>query len=136
MNKTRRNSRGTSNTSNLSFDVHIPKWGEAISSKEEYIGMRKCRRKSNVEIKNEELKVKNSEVEEIKILKCIRKVHVETVNEEMKGSSSAEEDIGIHKCRKRIRVGIINKEVKGCTTSSKQQEYPPELTKTKDDIIL
>ena len=99
MNKTRRNSRGTSNTSNLSFDVHIPKWGEAISSKEEYIGMRKCWRKINVEIKNEELKGKNSEVEEIKVRTCSRKIHGDTINEEMKGISSEEEYIGIRKCR-------------------------------------
>ena len=50
--------------------------------------MRKCRRKSNVEIKNEEVKGKSSETEEIKILKCSRKSHVDIINEEMKGSSS------------------------------------------------
>ena len=54
----------------------------------------------------------------------------------MKGSSSEEEEIGIHKCRIRSRFYIINEEVKGWTFSSKQQEAPPEPTKTKDDIHL
>ena len=39
------------------------------------------RRKINAEIKNEEVKVKISEVEEIKILKCSRKIHVDIINE-------------------------------------------------------
>ena len=30
----------------------------------------------------------------------------------------------------------MNKEVKGCKSSSKQQESPPKLTNTKDDIRL
>ena len=30
----------------------------------------------------------------------------------------------------------MNKEVKGWTSSSKQQESPPELTKTKEEIHL
>ena len=42
--------------------------------------MRKCSRKINVEITNEEVKGKISEVEEIKILKCSRKSHVEIIN--------------------------------------------------------
>ena len=46
--------------------------------------MRKCRRKINVGNKNEEVKVKRSEEEEIKIPKCNRKSHVETLNEEKK----------------------------------------------------
>ena len=50
--------------------------------------MRKCRRKINVEITNEEVKGSSNEVEDIKILKCSRKSHVDTINEEMKGSSS------------------------------------------------
>ena len=75
-------------------------------------------------------------MEEIKVRKCSRKGHVETVNGEMKGNSSEEEYIGILKCRRRSRVEIMNKEVKGWTSSSKQQEAPPELTKTKEDISL
>ena len=43
--------------------------------------MRKCRRKSNVEIINEEVKGSSSEVEEIKIHKCSRKIHVDIINE-------------------------------------------------------
>ena len=54
----------------------------------------------------------------------------------MKGSSSEEEDIGIRKCRRRSRIEIINKEVKGWKSSSKQQEFPPEITKTKEEIRL
>ena len=42
--------------------------------------MRKCSRKINVEITNEEVKGKISEVEEIKILKCSRKSHVDIIN--------------------------------------------------------
>ena len=30
----------------------------------------------------------------------------------------------------------MNKEVSGWTSSSKQQEYPPEITKTKEEIRL
>ena len=43
--------------------------------------MRKCSRKSNVEITNEEVKGSSSEVEEIKILKYNRKSHVGIINE-------------------------------------------------------
>ena len=46
--------------------------------------MSNCRRKSNVDIKNEKVKEKISEVEEIKILRCIRNSHVDIINEEMK----------------------------------------------------
>ena len=52
--------------------------------------MSNFRRKSNVEIINEEVKGNISEVEEIKIRKCIRKSHVDIINEEKKGSSSEE----------------------------------------------
>ena len=55
--------------------------------------MRKCRRKINVDIMNEELKEIVSAVEEIKIPRCIRKSHDNIINEEMKVSSSEEEDI-------------------------------------------
>ena len=54
----------------------------------------------------------------------------------MKGSSNEEEDIGIRKCRRRSRVDIINREVKVWTSSSKQQEAPPEPTNTKEEIRL
>ena len=42
-----------------------------------------------------------------------------------------EEEIGIHKCNRKSRIDKINEEVKGWKSSSKQQEYPPERTKTK-----
>ena len=45
--------------------------------------MSKCSRKRFVEILNEEVRVKNSEVEEIKRRKCRRKSHVDIINEEM-----------------------------------------------------
>ena len=54
----------------------------------------------------------------------------------MKESSSEEEEIGISKCRRRIRVDITNKEVKEWKNSSKQQEAPTEITKTKEEIRL
>ena len=50
--------------------------------------MRKCKRKINADILNEEVKGISSEVEYIKIHKCSRKSHVDIKNEEMKGSSS------------------------------------------------
>ena len=46
--------------------------------------MRKCGRKSHVEIINEEVKGSSSEVEEIKMCKCRRKIHVDIINEEMR----------------------------------------------------
>ena len=61
--------------------MNIQQWSESSSSEEEYIGMCKCRRKSNVEITNEEVKGKSSEVEEIKIIKCSRKSYVDIINE-------------------------------------------------------
>ena len=82
------------------------------------------------------MKGKRSEEEEIKISKYIRKIHVETVNEETKGSSSEDEEVGIRKCKRRSRVEIMNKEVEERISLSKQQEYPPEITNTKEDICL
>ena len=52
----------TSNTSNSNFDEGIPHWSEASSSEEEDIGMRKCIRKINVDIINEEVKGSSSEI--------------------------------------------------------------------------
>ena len=54
----------------------------------------------------------------------------------MKGSSSEYEYIVIHKCRRRSQVEITNEEVKVWTSSSKQQEYPPEPTNIKEEICL
>ena len=65
-----------------------------------------------------------------------RKSNVDIINEEMKGIISEVEETGIHKCSRRSRVDIINKEVKGWTYSSKQQEALPEPTKTKEEIRL
>ena len=45
--------------------------------------------------------------------------------------SIEEEDIGMRKCRRKSNVENTNEEVKGWTYSSKQQDAPPELTKTK-----
>ena len=39
-------------------------------------------------------------------------------------------------CSRRIIVYTVNKEMNIWTYSSKQQEYPPETTKTKEDIHL
>ena len=58
----------------------MPQYIESISIEEEDIGMRKCRRKINVDIINEEVKVSSSEVEEIKIRKCIINSHVGIMN--------------------------------------------------------
>ena len=54
----------------------------------------------------------------------------------MKGSSGEEEEIGIHKFRRRSRIDIIKEEVKQWKSSSKEQEAPPEPTKTKEEICL
>ena len=54
----------------------------------------------------------------------------------MKGRSSEEEDIVIRKGSRRSRVDVINEELKRLTFSSKQQEAPPEPTKTKEKICL
>ena len=82
------------------------------------------------------MKGSSSEEEGIKIHNCKRKSHVDIINEEIKGSSSKEEDIGICKCRRKSRVDIINEELKGWKSLSKQQETPPEPTNTKDEIHL
>ena len=50
--------------------------------------------------------------------------------------SREEEYIGKRKCRRKTRVNIMIKEVKVWTYSSKQQEAPLEITKTKEDIRL
>ena len=76
MNKTTRASRATSNTSNSNFNANIPQWSEARSSEDEEIGMRKCMKKRNVEIINDEVKGISSEVEDIKIRKCRRNIHI------------------------------------------------------------
>ena len=52
----------------------------------------------------------------------------------MKGSSSDYEDIGIHKFIRRIQVDILKEEVKVWKSSLKQQEAPPEPSKSKDEI--
>ena len=74
MNKTTRTSRATSNTNNLNYNADTQQWSEAISSEEEYIGMRKGGRKSNVENTNKEVKGESSEEEEIKYLSIAEKV--------------------------------------------------------------
>ena len=106
---------------------------EASSSKEESVGMSKSRRKIDFENINKELNGKIVEEEEIKSPNCGRKGGVENINEETKESKSEEEDIGIRKCRRKSRIDKINEEVKGWTSSSKQQEYPPERRKTKEE---
>ena len=88
--------------------------------------MRKGRRKSDFENKNEELNGSSSEQEEIKLPKCGRKGNVETINEKTKESNSEEEEIGIRKCRRKSQIDKINEEVKEWKSSSKQQEYPPK----------
>ena len=98
--------------------------------------MRKCRRKINVEIINEEVKGISSEMEEIKIQKFSKKSHVDIINEKIKGISSEKEDNGIRKYRRRSLVGIISEEVKGWIYSPKQQESSTEQAKTKEEIRL
>ena len=54
----------------------------------------------------------------------------------MKGSSSEQEEIGIRKCGRISQFYIINEEGEGWTSLSKQQEAPPEPTKTKEEVSL
>ena len=62
MNKNIRTSRETSNTSNKKLDSKIPQWSEASISEEEDIGIRKCRRKNNIDIKNDGVNGSSSEL--------------------------------------------------------------------------
>ena len=66
MNKTTQTSLVTSNNFNSNFNSNIPHWSEEIISEEEDMGMLKFRRKSDIEITNEVVKVISSEVENIK----------------------------------------------------------------------
>ena len=66
----------------------------------------------------------------------VEKVTLKLKNGEMKEINSEEEEIVIRKCRRKTRIDKINEEVKGWTSSSKQQEYPPERTKTKQETRL
>ena len=75
-------------------------------------------------------------IKRFKKRKCRRKSHVDIINEEMKGSISEEEGIGIRNYRRRIRIDNINEEVKVWTSSYKQQESPTEPTNTKEDICI
>ena len=84
MNKTTLTSQATGDTSNSNFGAKIPQWSEASSSEEGDVGMRKCKRKGNVEIKNGKVKGSSGEVEEIKIRKCKSKSHVFIINDKIK----------------------------------------------------
>ena len=53
----------------------------------------------------------------------------------MKEINSEEEEIGIRKCRRKSQIDKINEEVKGWTSSSKQQEYPPEKQRPKRRLV-
>ena len=98
--------------------------------------MSKSRRKGDFEHTNEESNGTSSEEEEIKLPKRGGKDDIKNLNEKTKESISEEEDIGIRKCRRKSRIDKINEEVKGWTSSSNQQEYPPEGTKTKEENRL
>ena len=136
MNNRTLTSRAKSNTSNSNFNAYLPNWSKASSIEEEEFGTRNCRRKTHVEIINEEVKLSSSEEEYIGIRRCRRKSRVDIQDEEVKVSSSEEEDIVIRKFRRRSRVDIVNEEVEVCTSSSKQQNFPPEPSKTKEEISL
>ena len=117
MNETNQTSQARSYTNKSNLNAKTGSCSEASSSEEEDIGMRKGRRKSDLENKNKELNGSSSEEEEIKSPKCVRKGNVETVNEETKESNSEEEEIGICECRRKIRIDKINEEVKGWKSS-------------------
>ena len=56
MNKRTRTSRETSSTSNSNSDADPPHWNKLKISEEEMIGIHKCRKRSRVDIINEEVK--------------------------------------------------------------------------------
>ena len=128
-------SRSRSYTYKSNLNAKTGSCSEVSSSEEEYIGMRKGRRKSDLENTSKELNGSSIEEGDIKSPKCGRKVHVETKNEESKESNSEEEEIGIRNCRRESRIDKINEEVKGWKSSSKQQKYPPEKQRPKRRII-
>ena len=66
--------RAESNTYNSKFNADTPLWSEASSGKEEDIGMRKGREKSNVVNTNEELKGKLVKRKRLKYLNVAEKV--------------------------------------------------------------
>ena len=136
MNKTNQTSRARSYTYKSKLNAKTDSCSEASSSEEEVIEMSKGRRKSDFENTNKELNGSSIEEEDIKSPKCGRTGNFETVNEETKENNNEEEDIGIRKCRRKIQIDKINEEVKGWTSSSKQQEYPPEKRKTKEETRL
>ena len=86
VNNTTRTSQATSDTSNSNINVDIKQCSEASSSEEEDI---KCSRKSHVETVNEEMKVSSSEEEDIGIRKCRRRSRVEMMKKEVKGWTSS-----------------------------------------------
>ena len=135
-NKKNQTSRARSYTYKSNLNAKTVSCSEASSSEEEDIGIRKSRRKSDFENKNKELNGSGIEEEEIKSSKWGRKGSVETKNEKTKEINSEEEDIGIQKCRRKSRIDKIDEEVKRWTSSSKQQEYTPERTKTKEETRL
>ena len=66
--------------------MDTPQWIEAKSIEEEDI---KCSIKSHVETVNEEIKGSSIEEEEIEIRKCRRRSRVEIMNKEMKVRTSS-----------------------------------------------
>ena len=135
MNETNQTSRERSYTYKSNLNGKTGGCSEARSIEDEDIGMRKGRRKSDFENTNKELNGSSIWEEEIKSPKCGRKGNVGTVNGETKERNIEEEEIGIRKCRK-SRIDKINEEVKRWTSSSKQQEYPPERTNTTEKTPL
>ena len=134
--ETKKTSRAKSYSYKSNSNAKKGACSEASISEEEDVGMRKSRRKSDFKHTNKKSNGKSIEGEDIKLPKCGRKGNVENLNEETRESISAEEDIGILKCRRKSRIDKINEEVKGWTSSSNQQEYPPERTKTKEENHL
>ena len=136
MDETNKTSQAKSYSYKSNLNAKKGACSDASSSEEEDVGILKSRRKGDFEHTDEESNGKSSEEEEIKLPKCGRKGDVKILNEETKKSIGEEEGIGIRKCRRKSRIDTINEEVKGWTSSSNQQEYPPERTNTKEENRL
>ena len=74
MNKITQTSRSTSNTSNSKFNADITQWIEEGINEEKEIGILKCRRESNFENTDEEVKETISEENRLKYLSVAEKV--------------------------------------------------------------
>ena len=73
--------------------------------------------------------------EGIQLPQCGRKGDAENLNGK-KENIIEEEEIGIRKCKRNSQIDKYYEEVRGWTSSSKNTEFPPERTNTKEENRL